>query len=146
MPDDDPTPKPVRLPLTEATPSGESRTRDVTAETIALIVDDFYARCRADPLLGPVFNAAVTDWPEHLARIRAFWEGAVLRKPGYAGRPLEAHLELPGLSREHFSGWLRLWKATVELHCSPPDAAVLMTLAGRMANRIMGEQARGGRE
>jgi hemoglobin len=126
------------LPLTEAAPSGEVRTVDVTTDTIALIVEDFYARCRADPLLGPVFNAAVTDWPAHLARIRAFWEAAVLRLPGYAGRPLEAHLELPNLSREHFTAWLRLWKATVEQHCTPQDAAVFMTLAGRMANHIMG--------
>jgi hemoglobin len=127
----------IRLPLTEDAPQGEARTRGVTPATIAAIVDDFYTRCRADALLGPVFNSAVTDWPAHLARIRAFWEAAVLRQPGYGGRPLEAHLELP-ISREHFTAWLRLWKATVEQHCTPEDAAVFLALAGRMANRIAG--------
>jgi hemoglobin len=131
------SPRLVRLPLTEASPAGEARVGAVTSGTIAAIVDDFYGRCRADPLLGPVFNSAVTDWPSHLARIRSFWEAAVLRQPGYAGRPLEAHLDLP-VSREHFSAWLRLWKATVESHCTPEDAAVFMMLAGRMANRMMG--------
>ncbi len=131
-------PRLIRLPLTEISPIGEPRTGAVTRETIAAVVDDFYSRCRADPLLGPVFNRVVTDWPPHLAKIRAFWESAVLRQPGYAGRPLEAHLELP-VSREHFSAWLRLWKTTVESHCMPEDAAVFMTLAGRMANRMMKE-------
>ena len=131
----------VRLPLTEVSPVGEARTGAVTSETIAAIVDDFYGRCRADPLLGPVFNAAVTDWPEHLARIRSFWGAAMLRQPGYAGRPLEAHVELP-VSREHFSAWLRLWKATVEHYCTPEDAAVFLTLAGRMANRMTREVER----
>jgi hemoglobin len=126
----------VRLPLTEASP-GEARATGVTPEIIAAIVDEFYGRCREDPLLGPVFNSVVQDWPEHLARIRAFWEAAVLRRPGYAGRPLEAHLDLP-VGREHFSTWLRLWKQTVERYCTPQDAAVFMTLAGRMANRMLG--------
>lgn len=125
----------VRLPLTEAGTGGGARAPGVTPGVIAAVVDEFYGLCREDPLLGPVFNAAVSDWPAHLARIRAFWEAAVLRRPGYSGRPLEAHLELP-IGREHFSAWLRLWKGTVERHCAPEDAAVFMALAGRMANRM----------
>jgi hemoglobin len=33
---------------------------------IAACVEDFYAKARKDPLLGPVFNAAVADWDVHL--------------------------------------------------------------------------------
>jgi hemoglobin len=36
------------------------------------LVDAFYARVRADPLIGPVFNDAVQDWPHHLALLGDF--------------------------------------------------------------------------
>jgi hemoglobin len=36
-------------------------------ERIAALVDRFYDRIRVHPTLGPVFNAAVHDWPEHNA-------------------------------------------------------------------------------
>ena len=35
------------------------------AAAIAGLVDRFYDRVRVDPLLGPVFNAAVDDWDAH---------------------------------------------------------------------------------
>lgn len=129
----------VRLPLTEATPAASlpTRTHHVTEQTIAAFVADFYARCRVDPTLGPVFEAHVTDWPDHLARIESFWRAALLKQPGYAGRPLEAHLALPSLSAQHFSTWLRLFSETLPAHCTPEDTAAIMTLAGRMANRII---------
>lgn len=138
----DPQPSPlIRLPLTDAHPEGElPRSTTLTAETIARVVDEFYTACRADPLLGPVFNAHVQDWDGeggHLARIRAFWGSALLRTGGYSGRPLEAHLAIPGLSAAHFAVWLRLFKQTVERCCTPADAALFMTMAGRMANRIL---------
>src|SRR5690606_25995200 len=46
---------------------------DITDERIALLVDRFYARVRRDPWIGPVFEAAVEDWPEHLALLTDFW-------------------------------------------------------------------------
>lgn len=132
-----PAPDPTRLPITDPSPSRQPLSPTITAATISAIVDDFYTRCRADSTLGPIFNAQVHDWPAHLARIRDFWSAAILRSGQYAGRPLEAHLAIPTLRTEHFSIWLRLFRQTVETHCSPTDAATFMTLAGRMANRII---------
>ena len=40
-------------------------------EAIARLVDVFYDRVRADPLIGPVFNEAVHDWPEHKRLLRS---------------------------------------------------------------------------
>jgi hemoglobin len=37
------------------------------------LVDTFYARVRADGALGPIFNDAIPDWPEHLDKLAAFW-------------------------------------------------------------------------
>lgn len=136
---DEPIPRTdIPLPLTEG--ASQSMGKAITPAVIASVVDDFYARCRRDPVLGPVFEAQVDDWDEHLARIRAFWGAALLRDGGYSGRPLEAHLAIPGLAPEHFSAWLRLFALTVESH-SPPltegDVALFKTRAGRMANRLM---------
>jgi hemoglobin len=132
----------VRLPLTGPNRGAESVAGgSITPQVIASVVDAFYARCRKDPVLGPVFAAHVGNWNEHLARIRAFWGAALLGAGGYAGRPLEAHLGIAGLSRQHFSVWLRLFRETLEEHTPPltrEDAGLFIARAGRMANRMMG--------
>jgi hemoglobin len=110
----------------------------VTEGQIAAVVEDFYAACRADPVLGPVFRARIDDWPGHLARVRAFWGAALLRRGGYSGRPVEAHGAVPGLSGEHMAVWLRLFAVAVRRHCSPAGSAGFLRLAGRMGSRIMG--------
>ncbi|MGP1310413.1 MAG: group III truncated hemoglobin [Phycisphaerales bacterium] len=128
----------IRLPL--AASASTSEAQRITPEVIASIVERFYAACRKDPTLGPVFEAHVDDWDDHLARIRAFWGAALLRDGGYSGRPLEAHLAIPNLGREHFSAWLRLFLETVEEHRPPltdTDVEMFRTRTGRMANRIL---------
>jgi hemoglobin len=134
-------PRPIiRLPLTEPPRPARSTAESITPETIRRIIDAFYAACRGDPTLGPIFSDRVHDWDAHLARIQSFWVAAILKSGGYSGRPLEAHLAIPNLSPEHFSIWLRLFAQTIDLHrpaLAPSDAALFMTLAGRMANRIM---------
>lgn len=42
------------------------------------VVDVFYNRVRADPMLGPVFNGAIDDWPDHLGKLQAFWSSVML--------------------------------------------------------------------
>jgi truncated hemoglobin YjbI len=53
----------------------------VTEETVALLIENFYARVRRDPILAEVFHNAIApgDWPEHLATMRT------LLVVGYAG-------------------------------------------------------------
>lgn len=124
----------VSLPLTE--PAGEAAS-GVTPEQIAAVVEEFYAACRADPLLGPVFNTRIHDWPAHLLRIRAFWSAALLKTGGFSGRPIEAHRAVPDLGGEHMAVWLRLFAQSVRRHCTPEGAAEFLKLAGRMGSRIM---------
>jgi len=133
----DPSSPVVRLPLTEAGPGGDARATGITAATIRAVVADFYRDCRADATLGPIFERQVSDWPEHLAKIESFWSSAILKAGTYSGRPLEAHLAIPGLAPEHFSIWLKLFGHTVNSHCGPDDAAVFMAMAGRMARVII---------
>lgn len=146
------SPTPLRLPLTPG-PNGTPPTPipGIDAALIAAVVDEFYKACRADPELGPIFNAHVHDWDEHLARIRAFWSSVLLRTGEYSGRPLQSHLAIPNLTTRHFSAWLKLFHATVT-RLAPADpktqpgtpnaalspaAAAFMDFAGRMARNII---------
>ena len=36
------------------------------------LVDRFYAVVRQDPVIGPLFNSAISDWPGHLEKLGAF--------------------------------------------------------------------------
>ena len=51
------------------------------------LVHPFYARVREDAELGPIFNGAIADWPEHLARLTAFWSSVMLTSGRYKGQP-----------------------------------------------------------
>lgn len=104
---------------------------------IAHLVATFYHRARADALLGPVFEAAVADWPHHLAALTAFW-AAQLRGAGrYRGAPLAAHRPLlPALTPSMFARWLTLWRDTTADLMPPADAAILQAKAEALGARM----------
>lgn len=106
----------------------------IDEELIGRVVDTFYGRVRADGLLGPIFEEAVGDWPEHLARLRAFWSSIVLMTGTYKGQPLQSHFHLPELTDEHFLRWLGLFEGTVGELCTPDQAEVFMVRARRIAD------------
>lgn len=87
-------------------------------EEIETLVNAFYSRVQADPLLGFIFkDVAKVDWPAHLPRMYAFWETVLFRKGGYTGNPLAAHAKLLSetpMGREQFDRWLLLFKETVD--------------------------------
>lgn len=102
------------------------------------VVETFYARARQDPVIGPVFNAAIAepDWPEHIATITDFWASMLLGVARYQGRPMPKHLGIPGLADEHFRTWLRLWGETVVELCPPNVAAVFIDRAERIGHNF----------
>ncbi len=123
--------------LTLAEHAERRRPIDATLEAeIGRLVDLFYERTRADPLLGPVFELHVADWDAHLATMRDFWTSAVYRTGRYSGRPFEAHRPLSELTPEHFARWLALWEQTVRDAVRSPADAPLLSLARRMAMNI----------
>ncbi|MDP5076576.1 MAG: group III truncated hemoglobin [Nonlabens sp.] len=86
---------------------------------IDLLVSTFYAKVRANNLLGPIFNSVITDWPAHLTHIASFWETNLLRSSNYKGNPIEKHKEVDhavnnGINMEHFGTWLQLWFETID--------------------------------
>jgi len=103
---------------------------------IALVIADFYAKVRADPLLGPVFAAIIPDagWPRHLGVLQDFWSSMLLGSGRYGGRPMPAHIALDGVDDRHFARWLTLFRETVETVATPEAAALFINRAERVAN------------
>ncbi|UYN99776.1 MAG: group III truncated hemoglobin [Devosia sp.] len=103
---------------------------------IRAVVDHFYARARADDVIGPVFNRVIAEdeWPAHLSRIADFWSSMLLGTGRYDGRPMPKHLAIPELSDAHFLRWLRLFRETVDELCPPDIAAIFIERSERVGN------------
>lgn len=110
-------------------------TRDITEEEISILVDRFYDKVRQDDEIGPIFNAIVSDWPHHLAKLKDFWSSAMLRTGRYQGHPMMVHLQLP-LDPIHFQRWLALFEETAEEVLSPINAADILDKAHRIARNF----------
>jgi len=102
---------------------------------IARLVDGFYDRVRADPLLGPVFNQRISDWGPHLEQMRLFWSSVALMSGAYHGRPMPKHLPLP-VDARHFDRWLELFEATARDLCPPAAAEHFIERARRIAESL----------
>lgn len=108
----------------------------VSEEIIRRQVHTFYGRVRQDEVLGPVFDAAIEDWDEHLAKLCDFWSSVLLATRRFGGSPMAAHARRPGIKDEHFARWLELFAQTAQEVC-PPDAAALFVEKSRMIGRSL---------
>lgn len=102
---------------------------------IARLVDGFYGKVRADPLLGPVFDARISDWEPHLRQMRLFWSSVALMSGVYHGRPMPKHLPLP-VDAAHFDRWLELFEQTAREVCPPAAADHFIERARRIAESL----------
>ena len=118
---------PMRAPL--------ERTTLPDADAIARLVDVFYDKVRADPVIGPIFNQAVHDWPEHKRLLVSFWCSVVLRAQTYRGNPMRAHRPWP-IEARHFDHWLALWKQTAGEQLSEAEAATMVEFANRIGQSL----------
>lgn len=128
MPSD--TPSSARLRVGPGEPAG------VTEPMIREVVDAFYARVRRDPALGPIFNRAIADWDEHLAKLADFWSSVLLMTGRFKGSPMSAHAGIPEIRETHFARWLHLFAQTVTEIC-PPAAAELFVAKSEMIGRSL---------
>jgi hemoglobin len=119
----------------------QAAVRRIEAETgidepmIARLVDAFYDRVRADPLLGPVFADRISDWVPHLQQMRLFWSSVALMSGAYHGRPMPKHLPLP-VDARHFDRWLALFEITAAEVCPPAAASHFVERARRIAESL----------
>jgi hemoglobin len=102
---------------------------------IKRLVWAFYARVRADAMLGPVFEARVTDWDAHLGRMCAFWSSVALLTGRYHGQPMPKHVPLP-VDGRHFDRWLALFEETARAECPPAAAEHFIVRAHRIAESL----------
>src|SRR5687767_1355238 len=98
---------------------------------IARLVDRFYDRVQADPVLGPVFNPAVDDWDEHKRTLVSFWSSIALGTRSYRGNPMAAHRPHP-IRAEHFAHWLAQWREVAEAELPPEHAERMIEHATRI--------------
>lgn len=104
---------------------------------LAQLVDAFYRRVRADAELGPIFNDAIDDWPEHLEKLSAFWSSVMLTSGRYKGQPVPAHVKHKSrITPALFDRWLGLWKQTTEELMEPEAAAALQAKASRISQSL----------
>jgi hemoglobin len=109
----------------------------VTEQDIASLVPTFYARVRQDPLLGPIFNGAIDDWPHHLTKLEDFWSSVMLTSGRYKGQPMAAHVRHEQhMTTEAFARWLEVWRQTTAELLSPLAAAAFQEKAGRIAESL----------
>lgn len=95
------------------------------------LVHTFYARVRQDRELGPIFEDAIDDWDEHLAKLCDFWSSVTLMTGRFKGSPMAAHVRTSAIRPEHFARWLALFRQTAIEVC-PPDAAALFVGKSQM--------------
>lgn len=118
--------------MTEAPNPFQNAAANVSEDDIRALVHTFYGRVREDGLIGPIFNARVEDWPEHLSKLCDFWSSVVLRTRRFQGRPMRAHLLIADqIGGEHFDRWLDLFEATAR-EVLPEGAAPVFIERARM--------------
>ena len=98
-------------------------------------VHHFYAKVRRDELLGPVFEARIDDWDEHLGRMCLFWSSVALMSGAYHGSPMQKHAPLP-VDAEHFDRWLALFEEAASEICPPVAAEHFVVRARRIAQSL----------
>jgi len=95
---------------------------------------EFYRRIADDPLVAPYF--AELDMSEHLPRIVDFWSTLLFRTGRYTGNAFRPHLEMPGLTAEHFKRWLATLEATLDVSHYGPNAELMKSFAHRIAQSM----------
>lgn len=116
-----------------------------TREDVALLVDQFYKKVRANAILGPIFNQAITNWDQHLDHLTTFWESSLFMgkplKKKYIGNPLEVHVKVDqennnSITEHHFGIWLNLWFETIEHLFAGENAELAKRRARKMGTFI----------
>ena len=109
--------------------------QSISPEEINNLVDRFYAKVRLDTEIGPIFNAAIDDWPAHLSLLKDFWSTVLLTERRYKGDPLAKHLEL-SLDPQHFARWLALFEETAREVMEPQHAEIVVWKSHRIAENF----------
>lgn len=118
-------------------PIQNPRVPPIDEAAIPKLVAMFYGRARRDPLLGPVFAAAVDDWDAHAAKVADFWHSVMLTSGRYKGKMLASHLlHRVRIAPAHVDRWLALWRDAVDELFPAEQAAIFRAKAERIAESL----------
>ncbi len=86
---------------------------------VKILVIQFYEKIRSDKLLGPIFNATIKNWPEHLKHLTDFWETQLFFVAKFKGNPLKKHVEVDNqtnhtIRANNFGKCLNYWFETID--------------------------------
>jgi hemoglobin len=103
-----------------------NRKKDIKKrEDIIKLVDGFYEKIRADETIGPIFDqVAQTNWERHMPVMYDFWENVIFHTGLYSGNPMIAHQRVHALrpfTKDHFTRWLELFRATLHEYFGGPN-------------------------
>ena len=115
-----------------AAPPAEPTARpDLRDEDLHPLLVAFYDAVEDDAMLAPYFTSV--DMPAHMPRIVDFWSTLLFHTGRYSGNAFRPHLEMPGLTAEHFARWLATLERTVDASHAGPNATRMKELAHRVA-------------
>jgi len=88
-------------------------------DDVQLLVTEFYKKIRTDELLGPIFNKAILDWPQHHEQLTDFWESQLFFVAKFKGNPVLKHIQVDAQNKYsiaalHFGVWLNYWFETLD--------------------------------
>jgi hemoglobin len=115
----------------DPTDAGAGPRPDLRDEDIHAVLLAFYDAVEKDPLLAPYF--AGIDMPAHIPRIADFWSTLLFHTGRYSGNAFRPHLDMPGLTTEHFAHWLATLERTVDAMHAGPKAELMKELGHRVA-------------
>src|SRR5687767_11351086 len=107
---------------------------------ILRLLKPFYVDVRQHAVLGPIFDARIQNWPEHLAHITEFWVRQTGGPSNYPGGFAAAHLPL-GIQPSDLQHWLALWEFNCRRHLASAEAEEMIALArsiGSQLQKILG--------
>ena len=105
--------------------------RDIDDADLHDLLVAFYDTVAGEPLLAPYF--AVVDMQAHMPRIVDFWSTLLYHTGRYSGNAFRPHLEMPGLTGEHFARWLAVLERTVDARFAGPVAERMKAMGHRIA-------------
>ncbi len=105
---------------------------------IELLVNDFYNKAIADPLLADFFTKGMqTSLEEHLPVIYNFWDSVLFNAKNYHGNVMHKHIDLNKkltMKDKHFERWQFLFFESLDQHFHGDKADEVKKRVGLMAN------------
>jgi hemoglobin len=92
----------------------------------------FYQRGLADPVLGPIFRAAIHDFATHIPIVCDFWSGVILGTHRYTRNAFAPHARLD-FEPEAFDRWLSVFEGAAREALAPARAERAIGVARHMA-------------